>query len=126
MNYCEYWRYYDKDGLLDEDDGKISLWTERASRVIDRITLGRAARYAEELSDELADACARIADLLAGQENARRSSAWGALTSASNDGYSESYAAVSGSGTDAQARAILADCLGDDRYGLLYRGVPLC
>ncbi|MGM9594167.1 MAG: hypothetical protein ACI3U8_07415 [Candidatus Onthomonas sp.] len=126
MNYCDCDRYPYYGGLLDEDDDRIYLWTERASRVIDRITLGRAAEYAYELSNELADACARIADLLVVQENARRSSAWGALTSASNDGYSESYAAVSGSDTDAQARAILADCLGDDRYGLLYRGVPLC
>lgn len=131
MNYCDCDRYLGYGGLLDtgdllKDADIVQIWTERASRVIDRITLGRATRYADELTEELADACARIADLLAGQETARRSSAWGVLTSASNDGYSESYAAVSGSDTDAQARAILADCLGDDRYGLLYRGVPLC
>lgn len=126
MIYCDSDRYMDYGGPLDEDDYRTRLWLERASRVIDRITLGRAAVYAEDLEEELADACARIADLLAGQENARRSSAWGVLTSASNDGYSESYAAVSGISTDAQARAILADCLGEDRYGLLYRGVPLC
>lgn len=125
MNYCDSDRYMDYGGPLDEDDYRTRLWLERASRVIDRITLGRAAVYAEDLEEELADACARIADLLAGQAEALETSRGGALSGFSNDGYSESYSAdgLSGSRFEAQARAILADSLGEDRYGLLWRGL---
>lgn len=123
MVYCTYEQYEDLSGTLEED--AFAVWAGRASRVIDRLTLGRAERHAKQLPDELADACARIADLLAGQAQAAASSKGGALASFNNDGYSESYssAVLSGGSRDAQARALLADSLGEDRYGLLWRGL---
>ena len=46
------------------------------------------------------------------------------FTAASNDGYSESYAAVGAAGRAAAGALydILSDSLGTDPYGLLYRG----
>ena len=43
------------------------LWTQRASRLMDRLTLGRAAQHAEELAEPLGDACLQIAQHLAVQ-----------------------------------------------------------
>ena len=96
-------------------------WTGRASRLIDRLTMGRAAVYAEALQEELDDACIQIAELLYLQSRG------GLLSGANNDGYSESYATgTATTGHAAQARAVLAAALGADAYGLLYRGVGLC
>lgn len=102
-------------------------WTGRASRLIDRLTLGRAAAYAEVLQEELDDACIQIAELLYLQSQAQINSRGGLLSGANNDGYSESYnAGTAATGHVTQARTILAAALGADEYGLLYRGVRLC
>ncbi len=124
MAYCTYEKYTALGGSLSED--AFDIWAERASRLIDRLTLGRAAQNAKNVKDELADACARIVDMLAAQDRVQANSAYGALSSASTDGYSESYAAGAGQGPSAAssaACAILGDSLGDDRYGLLWQGV---
>lgn len=100
------------------------IWSERASRLINRLTYGRASRYAEVLSSELADACAQIADVLFEQSNAEKTIARG-ISSASNDGYSESYFETSTVAKSASraCRRILEDALGSDPYNLLYAGV---
>lgn len=123
MTYCDYDRYSTLGGSLDE--AGFLLWSPRASRLIDRLTLGRAEQYAEALEEALADACAQIADRMAAQAQAAAASKGGSLASFNNDGYSESYSAagLSGGGLEAQARSILADSLGEDRYGLLWRGL---
>ena len=102
------------------------LWTQRASRLMDRLTLGRAAQHAEELAEPLGDACLQIAQLLSLRSTAQVNSRGGLLSGANNDGYSESYAAGNAVPVEREARAILAACLGEDRYGLLYRGVSPC
>lgn len=124
MAYCTYAEYTAFGGSLSGD--VFDVWAERASRLIDRLTLGRAKYYADLVSEELADACARLVDMLAAQDKAQANSAYGALSSASTDGYSESYAAGTGQGQSASSAAaysILRDALGADLYGLLWQGV---
>ena len=122
MVYCDFGTYEDAGGVMSED--QFAIWGKRASRLIDRLTYGRASRYAEVLSSELADACAQIADVMLEQKNAEKDAARG-ISSASNDGYSESYADA-GAASKAATRAcrrILEDALGNDPYNLLYAGV---
>ena len=83
MIYCTYEQYQAMGGSMAEED--FSLWGPRASRKIDQLTMGRAARYAQQQKDELAEACGQIADILHNAQASRVSS--GALVSASNDGY---------------------------------------
>ena len=121
MDYC----VSSTSTLLPETEAQ--RWTGRASRLIDRLTLGRAAAHAEALQEELDDACIQIAELLYLQSQAQVNSRGGLLSGANNDGYSESYATgTAATGHAAQARAVLAAALGADEYGLLYRGVGLC
>ena len=121
MNYC----VSSTSTLLPEAEAQ--RWTGRASRLIDRLTMGRAAVYAEALQEELDDACIQIAELLYLQSQAQVNSRGGLLSGANNDGYSESYATgTTATGHAAQARVVLAAALGADEYGLLYRGVGLC
>lgn len=111
--------------LSDED---FALWTIRASRVIDRLTLGQAEAHAKDLAEELSDACGQMAVLMAQADAAATKTAAGLLASASNDGYSESYRTWQEGVSALSARlwAILRDSLGADPYGLLYQGVGLC
>ncbi len=122
MVYCDYTTYQAAGGTMSEDQFRI--WAKRASRLIDRLTYGRASRHAEVLSSELADACAQISDILLEQGDAEKAAVRG-VSSASNDGYSESYFET---GTVAKSssrtcRRILEDTLGSDPYNLLYAGV---
>ena len=124
MVYCDFQKYLLLNrfcGSLKETD--LLTWAPRASRVIDRLTYGRAKLYTVELADELADACARICEIMA--TAASTSSRSAGLTSASSDGYSESYAdpLQASQATERACYAALADALGEDRYGLLYAGV---
>lgn len=121
MLYCDYDAYTAAGGSMTEQ--QYGAWGPRASRKIDELTLGRAERHAEDLAAELADACGQMADAMLRQAQARASCAGGLLASASNDGYSETYA----TGAVAQKAArelygILSDALGADPKGLLYRG----
>lgn len=129
MTYCDYPAYQALGGAMPEQD--FALWSVRASRKIDRLTLGRAARHADVLAGELACACAQMADAMRQRSQVLEASCGGALASANNDGYSESYAAGLADARqtaafDARLRGILADCLGDDPYNLLYQGVCGC
>lgn len=122
MVYCDYATYRAAGGTMSVE--QFAIWSQRASRLIDRLTYGRASRHAEALSSELADACAQIADVLLEQISAELAAVRG-VSSASNDGYSESY---SDSGTAAKSaaracRRVLEDALGNDPYNLLYAGV---
>lgn len=123
--YCDYSRYLSIGGEMPED--QYFVWGERASRKIDQMTFGRAKKYAGILQEELADACAQMADVMARQWEFSTSGA-DALQSASNDGYSETYRnpAEIAKESEKTLRRILSDALGEDKYGLLYRGVCEC
>lgn len=123
--YCTYDQYIDLGGSMMEHE--FSIWGPRASRKIDQLTLGRAKRHKDDLSEELADACAQIADLLKrGADYSKSKEA--RLTSANTDGYIESYisAADAEANTQRDICIALADALGNDPYNLLYQGVCGC
>lgn len=124
MCYCDYSTYLELGGTMQES--AFAVWGVRASRKIDRLTRGRASRFAAKLSAELADACAQIADLMYTQSNSTAASA--GLSSVTNDGVSESYAglAETAQALEQMCYVILADALGADPYGLLYAGVYRC
>lgn len=124
MIYCTYEQYQAMGGSMAEED--FSLWGPRASRKIDQLTMGRAARYAQQQKDELAEACGQIADILRNAQAALVSSV--ALVSASNDGYSESYRSPEEMETACQNAVYraLSNALGNDPYNLLYRGICEC
>lgn len=124
--YCTYEQYQAHGGTLPET--QFGIWCPRASREIDRLTLGRAAKYQDKLTDELADACTQIVDLLHAWEDALSSSGGGAVTSATNDGISITYGAMQESNRQraAQVYSALQSALGADPYGLLYRGICEC
>ena len=63
MNYCTYDQYAAAGGTLDE--AAFALLAARASRLIDRMTFGRAEGHAaacEGCAEALADACIQIID----------------------------------------------------------------
>lgn len=123
--YCTYDQYIELGGSMMEHE--FSVWGPRASRKIDQLTMGRAKRHADDLSEELADACAQIAGLLK-READYRDSDGGRLASANTDGYSVSY--LSAADVEANTRRavcdVLANALGNDPYNLLYQGVGGC
>lgn len=117
MNYCTYPEYQAACGTVSE--AAFSVLCQRASRLIDRITLGRAESASECCGAALADGCAQIVELLAAK------AALGTLPGAgsvSNDGYTVSFSGNVNAQVYAEAQQILADALGADEYGLLYRG----
>lgn len=128
MLYCDYAAYTAQGGTLSEE--LFPVWARRASALIDRLTMGRAAQYAEDeaIGPQLADACAQLVDLLNGSHAARVRAASGLGSARTNDGYSETYldAAQLDRQTAAQARAVLRDALGHDPKNLLYGGVCGC
>lgn len=127
MAYCTHEQYKAMGGSLEE--ACFAIWAERASRLIDRLTFGKAEQYAGKVPAELADACAQIADYLQRQREVQNKTAFGAVASANNDGYSESYSSSAATSESAEiyAYTVLRDALGADRYGLLYRGgIRLC
>lgn len=65
-------------------EANFTRFSRRASAEIDRLTSGRAAE--SDYTTELADACCAMSDVLAEHGSD------GALSSVTNDGYSESYA----------------------------------
>lgn len=124
MIYCTYEEYTAKGGSMRLEE--FQVWSLRASRKIDSLTMGRAARYTEKLKDELADACGQMVDVMKQGADYRQSS--GMLASASNDGYGESYRTPTEVEQSLQSTLyqILSDALGNDPYNLLYRGVCGC
>lgn len=124
--YCTYEQYQAHGGVLDQS--KFDLFCPRASREMDRLTLGRAAKYQKKLQEELADACTQIIDLLHAWEDALSSSRGGAVASAANDGISVTYGTMQESNRQraVQVYSALQTALGADPYGLLYRGICEC
>ena len=124
--YCTYEQYQAHGGALTEP--QFDLLCPRAGREIDRLTLGRAAQYQDKLTDELADACTQIVDLLHAWEDALSSSGGGAIAAAANDGISVTYGTMQESNRQRamQVYSALQSALGSDPYGLLYRGVCEC
>ena len=112
MNYCTYDQYAAAGGTLDE--AAFAPLAARASRLIDRMTFARAERHAAVCAScaaALADACIQIIDAANG------------VSSVSNDGVSMTF--TSGALAErlaAEAAYILANTLGSDPHGLLYRG----
>lgn len=120
MTYCTYLEYQAAGGAVSE--AAFGVLCQRASRLIDRITMGRAERHCADCEScrvLLADACAQIVDLLAAQ------SAVGNLpgaSSVSNDGYTVSFSGSVSAQMTAEAHWLVASALGADVHGLLYRG----
>ena len=116
MLYCTYDQYAAAGGTLDEV--AFAPLAARASRLIDRMTFGRAEGHAaacEGCAEALADACIQIIDAA--------NAVPPGVSSVSNDGVSMTF--TSGALAErlaAEAQAILANTLGSDPHGLLYRG----
>ena len=121
MLYCTYAQYQASGGTLDE--AAFTPLCVRASKLIDRYTFGRAESHAKVCADcaaMLADACAQIIDAMSAAQSA---CAVPGASSVSNDGFSVTFA--SGALSErlaAEAQGILANALGCDPHGLLYRG----
>lgn len=118
MLYCTYERYQTAGGTLDE--AAFDTLCARASRLIDRHTFGRAESHAGACAALLADACVQIVDAMSAAQSV---CAVPGASSVSNDGYSVTFA--SGALSErlaAEAQGILANALGSDPHGLLYRG----
>ena len=86
MNYCTYDQYAAAGGTLDE--AAFAPLAARASRLIDRMTFGRAERHAavcEGCAEALADACIQIIDAANAVQSACTPPG---VSSVSNDGVS--------------------------------------
>ncbi|WP_418710695.1 hypothetical protein [Allofournierella sp.] len=123
MLYCNYETYTAQGGRMTAQ--QYGVWGPRASRKIDELTLGRAPAHAQDCAEELADACAQLADLLLLQESRRQAGAGLLVASATTDGASETYltGAQAARAVEQAAWDILAGALGGDPFGLLYRGI---
>lgn len=115
MNYCTYDQYAAAGGTLDE--AAFAPLAARASRLIDRMTFGRAERHAAVCA---ADACIQIIDAAHAVQSACTPPG---ASSVSNDGVSMTF--TSGALAErlaAEAQDILVNTLGSDPHNLLYRG----
>lgn len=121
MNYCTYDQYTASGGALDK--AAFSPLVVRASRLIDRFTFGRAERHVAVCAScavALADACIQTIDAMNAAQSACTPPG---VTSVSNDGVSMTF--TSGALAErlaAEGQDILANTLGSDPHGLLYRG----
>lgn len=89
MNYCTYDQYAAAGGTLDE--AAFALLAARASRLIDRMTFGRAEGHAavcEGCAEALADACIQIIDAANAVQSACTPPG---ASSVSNDGVSMTF-----------------------------------
>ena len=125
MIYCTYDDYQGAGGTLEQD--AFAPLCVRASKIIDRMTFGRAEAHAmvcERCRDDLRLAAVQIITLLAQVDAAKTSTGYApGVSSISNDGYAVTFAdGALAERTAAEARSILAECLGSDPHGLLYRG----
>lgn len=125
MLYCTYDQYKTSGGALDE--AAFAPLCKRASKLIDRHTFGRAEAHAakcERCAADLADACVQIIGVLA--QTSAMTAATGyapGVSSVSNDGFAVTFAdGALAERTAAEAQQLLAEALGSDPHGLLYRG----
>ena len=91
-------------------------WAARAGEWIDYLTQGKV-QTADRYSDRIKLACCAVAEVVFINETKG-----GGVTSASNDGYSESYANASSSLT-AEQRVLMTARRYLSGTGLLYKGV---
>jgi len=121
LNYCIYDQYAAAGGTLDE--AAFAPLAARASRLIDRMTFGRAEGHAavcEGCAAALADACIQTIDAMSVAQSACTPPG---VSSVSNDGVSMTF--TSGALAErlaAETQDILANTLGSDPHNLLYRG----
>lgn len=125
MLYCTYDDYQAAGGTLEQD--AFAPLCVRASKLIDRMTFGRAEAHAmvcERCAGDLRLAAVQIIQMLSQTEAAKTSTGYApGVSSISNDGYAVTFAdGALAERTAAEARSILAECLGSDPHGLLYRG----
>ena len=125
MLYCTYDDYQAAGGTLEQD--AFAPLCVRASKLIDRMTFGRAeahAKVCERCAEDLRLATVQIVTLLGQTEAAKTSTGYApGVSSISNDGYAVTFAdGALAERTASEARSILAECLGSDLHGLLYRG----
>lgn len=119
--YCTFDKYQLLGGGMRGE--QFAVYGPRAARRIDALTQGRAARFADTLAAELAQANADMADLLLASDDGHRAAA--GLTGFSNDGYSEQYADAKTArrALNAALADALREALGADPCGLLWQGV---
>lgn len=125
MLYCTYDDYQAAGGTLEQD--VFAPLCVRASKLIDRMTFGRAEAHAmvcERCAGDLRLAAVQIIQMLSQTEAAKTSTGYApGVTSVNNDGYAVTFAdGALAERTACTARSVLADALGSDPHGLLYRG----
>ena len=125
MLYCTYDDYQAAGGTLEQD--AFAPLCVRTSKLIDRLTFGRAEAHAmtcERCAGDLRLAAVQIVTLLGQTEAAKTSTGYApGVSSISNDGYAVTFTdGALAERTASEARSILAECLGSDPHGLLYRG----
>lgn len=125
MLYCTYDDYQAAGGTLEQD--AFAPLCVRASKLIDRMTFGRAEAHAmacERCAGDLRLAAVQIVTLLGQMEAVKTSTGYApGVSSISNDGYAVTFAdGALAERTASEARSILAECLSSDPHGLLYRG----
>lgn len=125
MLYCTYDDYQAAGGTLEQD--AFAPLCVRASKLIDRMTFGRAEAHTmacERCAGDLRLAAVQIVTLLGQTEAVKTSTGYApGVSSISNDGYAVTFAdGALAERTASEARSILAECLGSDPHGLLYRG----
>lgn len=125
MLYCTYEDYQAAGGTLDE--ATFAPLCVRASKLIDRMTFGRAESHAkscERCTEDLRQAAVQIIQMLGQVDAAKTSTGYApGVSSVNNDGYTVTFAdGALAERTATEARSILAECLGSDPHGLLYRG----
>lgn len=105
MVYADF-EYYSNcflgDSIPEEDFGKYAV---RASREIDRLTMGRAAKAGENMIPGLSNCTCEIAELLHAEDAAAQRTGNGIIASESNDGISVSF--VQGAAADRIAGKVL-------------------
>lgn len=125
MLYCTYEDYQAAGGTLEQD--AFAPLCVRASKLIERMTFGRAeahAKVCERCAGDLRLAAVQIVTLLGQTEAVKTSTGYApGVSSISNDGYAVTFAdGALAERTASEARSILAEYLGSDPHGLLYRG----
>ena len=125
MIYCTYSQYTAAGGTLEE--AAFTPLSIRASKLIDRLTFGRAeshAKVCERCREDLVHAAVQIITLLAQVDAAKTSTGYApGVSSVNNDGFAVTFAdGALAERTASEVRSALADALGSDPHGLLYRG----
>lgn len=115
MAYADYEYYCNTyKGTMQQPD--FERLCRRASAYLDMVTFGRVSHAPNSLAERIQNACCAVADAMYRQE------CGGVVVSASNDGYSETYATDTRN-PDERLYAVVMQYLGIT--GLLYRGANI-